>query len=92
MLFEKTSNWKKFLSADDEKVLNEFLEKVSNYRPAYKNADDVKIAQLWTALLETRKENSNLNARLKRIESILDTISQKDQKEKEELMQSLRNL
>lgn len=90
MLFTKSSKWKKFLSSTDEDILNKFLEKVSEYRPSYKNADQIKIAQLWCALLALRKENKNLNSRLKRLENILDSITKGDEKEKEELMESLK--
>ncbi|MFH1420821.1 MAG: hypothetical protein ABIG30_02530, partial [Candidatus Aenigmatarchaeota archaeon] len=72
MLFTRTSEWKGFLSIADEKALNELLERVAAYRPAYKNADEVKTAQLWCATLELQKQNQKLQERIRRLEFILE--------------------
>ncbi|HLD48743.1 MAG TPA: hypothetical protein VJB11_00090 [archaeon] len=72
MLFNSTGDWKSFLSVEDEKRLNELLERVSKYRGSYKNAPDVKTAQMWCTILELRKENIILQKRLDKLMFILD--------------------
>jgi hypothetical protein len=92
MLFNVSDDWKQLLSPEDEARLNEILKRVSKYRGAYKNAHDVKNAQLWAAVLELRKENQALLNRLKKTEFILDgmreRVRQQDAAERE-LLESL---
>ena len=92
MLFKVSDDWKQFLSQEDEARLNELLRRIGKYRGAYKNAHDIKIAQLWTAILDMRKENQALLNRLKKTEFILDgmrdRVRQQDQAERE-LIESL---
>lgn len=92
MLFKSTKDWKQFLSPEDEEKLNQFLRTVAKYRSAYRVADDVKIAQLWAAVLELRKENLILQKRLNEMEDIFHAIHErikKKQEEKEDLLKSL---
>ena len=72
MLFNSTSDWKQFLSVDDEKRLNELIEKASKYRGAYKNSPDVKTAQLWCTVLELKKENIILQKKIDKLLYVLD--------------------
>lgn len=92
MLFKVSDDWKQLLSAEDEARLNEILKRAAKYRSAYKNAHDVKTAQLWSALLELQKENEALRSRLKKIEFIFDgfkdRIKQTEEKDRQ-LIESL---
>jgi hypothetical protein len=94
MLFKVSDDWKQLLSAEDEARMNDLLKRISKYRPAYRNAQDIKNAQLWTALLELRKENQALLNRIKKMEFIFegmkDRIKQQESAEKE-LLESLEN-
>jgi len=92
MLFNGTKDWKQYLSLEDEERMNELLRKISKYRGAYKNASDIKIAQLWCALLETRKENKVLLKKIQRTErffSAMFEIQRKNEEEERELLASL---
>jgi hypothetical protein len=92
MLFKSEENWKKYLGVEDEEHLNEILRKVSRHKGAYKNADEIKTAQLWCALLELKKENIIMQKKLSRMEEIFDSMFEKrrkHEKEKMELMESL---
>jgi len=71
MLLKTENNWKALLTPEDEQRLNGLLEQIKKHRAAYLSADEVKLAQLWCALLEVQKENSTIEARLKRIEYML---------------------
>lgn len=61
------------LTPEDEQKLNSILEQIKKHRTAYLAAGDVKLAQLWCALLEAKKENALLDARLKRLEASFDS-------------------
>lgn len=95
MIFTPPRDWKSFLNIDDERELNKILEKTAKHRGAYKNADEVKIAQLWCALIELRKENLILQKKLREIEDFFELISEKirdhDKKDRE-LIKSLEQL
>jgi len=73
----KRTDWKEFLSANDEEQLNALLHRISKYRGAYKNADDVRKAQLWVACLDLFKQNVALHKRLSFVEDVLTTIYDK---------------
>jgi hypothetical protein len=49
-------DWKDLLPRKDQEMLAELLDSTRDYRAAYMQADDVKVAQLWTALIEFKKE------------------------------------
>ena len=92
MFFSPKKDWKQYLSADSEERLNEILRKVAKHRGAYRNADDVKIAQLWCAVLELQRENLLLQKKLTRIEDVFDAMfekARKQEREREELAKSL---
>jgi hypothetical protein len=94
MLFKVSDDWKQLLSAEDEAKMNEFLKKISKYRPAYRNAHDIKNAQLWTALLELQKENQALLNRIKKMEFIFEGIRERMKQQEsaeKELLESLEN-
>ena len=77
MFFDARKDWKQFLNADDEENLNIVLKKAMKYRSAYKNADDIKLAQLWCAVLELSKQNMLLQKRLGRIEDAFNAMTEK---------------
>lgn len=84
MLFTSTKDWKQYLTAEDEERLNEILKRVSKYRGAYKNAEEIKIAQIWCTVLELRKENAFLQKKIERLEDILEGMFSKIRKEERE--------
>lgn len=92
MLFKTNKNWKQFLSPKDEERLNEIILEIAKYRGAYKNAEEVKIAQLWCAVLELKKQIAFVYAKTKRLEEFFDLIKQKfedEKKNKNEIIKSL---
>lgn len=91
MLFNATKNWKKLLAIEDEMLLNDLLLRGAKHRGAYKNADDVKIAQIWCALVETKKQINSMDERLRRIEYLLGGIIKRSHEDEEKLLKSLRN-
>ena len=94
MFFNSTKDWKQFLSLEDEERLNQILNKISKYRGAYKNAEDVKIAQLWCSVLEVAKQNRILQNKLSRIEEVLEGMFSRvreQERQREELARSLES-
>lgn len=53
-------DWKDFLSEEAKKELEEILNVAKKHRPAYMQADDTRIAQIWSFLIEMRKEMKEL--------------------------------
>ncbi len=92
MLFTSTKDWKQYLSAEDEEKLNELLKRVSRHRGAYKNADEIKIAQLWCAFLEARSENVTLKKRLERLEYLLEGTFSRVREEEREKNRTIESL
>jgi len=89
MLFEKEEDWKDLLSEDAKKTLAELLDKTKQHRGAYTQADDVKIAQLWTALVELRKEMAEFTDVVKRIEEPFKAIVAIGEAEKRKAIERL---
>jgi hypothetical protein len=56
MVFEEEQDWKELLAKDAQQVLAELLDRTRDHKAAYMQAEDVKVAQLWTALVEMRKD------------------------------------
>lgn len=92
MLLQRKKDWKEFLSAEDEEKLNDVLKKIAKYRGAYQNAEEVKNAQLWCALLEVYKENKLLQKRLWTLEDLLDGMFDKIRKQERERIDLAKSL
>ena len=92
MLFRIVDDWKQFLPPEDERRLNDMLKSVAKHRTAYRASKDIKVAQLWCALLEMQKQNQLLHRRLKRMEYIFDGIAERirqEQLEEKEVLEAL---
>ncbi len=92
MLFKTSRNWKEFLSTEDEEKLNDILKRVQKYRGAYSNADEVKVSQLWCAILELRKENAALLRKLQKIDYIFGGMVERIKKQVEEEKELIESL
>ncbi len=92
MLFRENKDWKQLLREDEELMLNEILKDLTKHRGAYKNAGDVKIAQIWCAILELKKQNESIVKEVHEINEVFKSIAdhfQKKEKYKKELKDSL---
>jgi len=68
MFRDKQEDWKDFLSEDAKQTLVDIFEATRKHRGAYMQAEDVKNAQLWCAILELKKEIAGMSELLKRVE------------------------
>jgi len=56
-MFEKnTEDWKDFLAPEAQAVLADILNTAKRHKGAYMQAEDVKVSQLWCALVELKKK------------------------------------
>lgn len=62
--------WKSLLGNEDEEKLNSLIRDIIKYREAYSKADNVKMAQLWCALLDAKKQQEQIDTRLARLEDV----------------------
>ena len=83
------SDWKENLCIEAEQELNELLESVKSHRCAYKDADNVQIAQMWCALVETKRTINKLDQRLKYVETVFGGLFKVREEEREKLVKSL---
>ena len=57
MLFRKNKkSWMDYLNEEDRLILLDLINSTKKYRYAYSQAENPKIAQLWTALIELKKQ------------------------------------
>lgn len=75
-------DWKDYLSRDSQKVLAELLEETSDHKGAYLQADDVKVAQLWCALIEMKKMLDRVMATVAMTEEPFKNIAEVGEEEK----------
>lgn len=61
------SDWTRLLAPDAVALLRSVLESAYGHRQAYFKAGDVKNAQLWSAVLELKREINEVNERLDRL-------------------------
>jgi len=54
-LFED-KDWKDYLDDESKAILAEIFDKSKKHQLAYLEAEDVKVAQLWTAILELSRD------------------------------------
>lgn len=85
----KKSDWKECLSIEAEQELNQILETVKKHRCAYKDAENVQIAQLWCGLIEIKKIVGKLDQRLGYIETVLNGLFKSRDEERDKLVKSL---
>lgn len=88
-LFKKKSDWKSNLSEEDKMLLTELLDSTKKHRYAYTSADDVKVAQLWTALVEVKKELQKMNEMLGMVQEPWKAIVSVGEEEKKKTIERL---
>lgn len=68
MAFQEKEDWKELLSEDAKQALSSIFESAKKHKGAYLNAEDVKIAQLWCAILELKKDADEIKRILGKLE------------------------
>ncbi|MBI4894837.1 MAG: hypothetical protein HY833_03850 [Candidatus Aenigmarchaeota archaeon] len=60
-------DWTHFLAPDAAVILRTVLESAYKHRQAYFKAEDIKNAQLWSAIAELKREMIEMNRKLDRL-------------------------
>ena len=66
---DKEDDWKELLAPEDQEVISDLLDSSRRHKGAFMNADDVKVAQLWAALIEMKKELEQTKMMVRRAEA-----------------------
>jgi hypothetical protein len=82
-------DWKDALNSEDRELLRRLILRAKKHRLAYENADDVKVAQLWTALVEMQKEINELKEILGKISAPFKAIAEVGEKAKRKEIERL---
>ncbi|MFH8086834.1 MAG: hypothetical protein QW609_03370 [Candidatus Aenigmatarchaeota archaeon] len=89
MIFQKEEDWKNFLSDDAKETLAKLLDSTKKHRAAYLQAEDVKVAQLWCALVELQKQFAQFTEIVKKIEEPFKAIIAVGEAEKRKTIERL---
>ncbi len=85
---QAAKEWKTLLSSEDEERLNELIKSVSKYRDAYSQAENIKVAQLWCALLDMKQQQEEMERKIARLEEIFRSAGQRLQ-DRQQIRESL---
>jgi len=89
MIFGNSEDWKEELSDEAKQTLSKLFEMTRKYKYAYTQADDVKVAQLWSALVEMQKEIDSLNETLGKVQEPFNAIISIGEAEKRKTIEKL---
>lgn len=89
MVFEEEKDWKECLNDEDQQVLAEIFEIARKHKCAYCQADDVKVAQLWCALMEMKKEMNEMGRKLSTVQEPFRSIAEMGEKEKRKTIERM---
>ncbi|TAL47975.1 hypothetical protein EPN87_01695 [archaeon] len=85
---EKES-WKDFLTDDARETLEGLLAAARKHRGAYEQSDDKKVALLWSALIEMKKELEELKAHTCKLDEPFKAIVEVGESEKKKAIERL---
>jgi hypothetical protein len=88
-MFNNKEDWKDCLGDEERKILEELIASTKRHRCAYSQADDVKVAQLWCALVEMKKELDSTKAMLGKVEEPFKAIVEVGEAEKKKAIERI---
>jgi acyl-CoA reductase-like NAD-dependent aldehyde dehydrogenase len=89
MVFEKEQDWKELLAKDAQQILAELLERAKDHKGAYMQAEDVKVAQLWSALVEIKKDIDSLKQVIETLSTPFKAIVEVGEAEKKKAIERI---
>ena len=81
--------WKDFLTDEARENLESLLAAARKHRGAYEHADDKKVALLWAALLEMKKELEEIKIHTGKLEEPFRAIVEVGESEKRRAIEKL---
>lgn len=82
-------DWKEFLVPEAKQTLSNLIDATKRHRGAYSRADDVKIAQLWSALIEMKNELDEIKETIGKLEEPWKSIVELGDIEKKKTVEKL---
>ena len=73
---KREEDWKDLLCGNAQVELAELIERAKQHRCAYMQAEDVKVAQVWSALTEVSRQLKKVDERLERTEIAMKGIAE----------------
>jgi len=61
-------DWKELLNESDQEILAQLLDSTKQHKCAFMHGEDVKVAQLWCALIEMKKEMCKMSDLVAKVE------------------------
>jgi len=89
MVRKAEEDWKDFLGPDARAALAEVLNSTRKHKGAYMHSDDVKVAQLWSAIIEMNKKIDNIQKVQVRLEEPFKAIVEVGDKEKRRAIEDI---
>ena len=89
MFFEEEKDWKEFLAPESQQTLAEIFESAKKHKGAYMQANDVKIAQLWCAVLELKRDLKTLQEQVEKVSKPFKAIATVGEAEKRRAIHKL---
>jgi len=89
MFNNKIEDWKDCLREDEKETLQKLLDGTKKFKCAFSKADDVKVAQLWCALLEIKREIDEIKGMLAKVEEPFKTIVEIGDMEKRRVIERI---
>ena len=87
MKMAKIEDWKNYLAPESQNILAKILEDTKKHQGAYMNADDIKVAQLWSTIIELKKEIDSLKKAQIKLEEPFKSIVDIGNTEKEKAIE-----
>jgi len=85
----EVKDWKELLAESDKEVLAQLLDSTKDHKCAFMHAEDVKVAQLWCALVEMKKEMARLGEIVTKVEAPFRSIVEMGEVEKRKTIDRL---
>lgn len=83
------NDWKDFLTPEAQSVLAEVLNSSKRHKGAYMQAEDVKVAQLWCAIVELKKKLDSIECAQCQIEEPFKAIVEVGESEKRKAIERI---
>lgn len=85
----KKEDWKDFLAPEAQGTLSEILNTAKRHKGAYIQSDDVKIAQLWCAIIELKKQLDSVQKVQTKLEEPFKAIVEVGETEKKKAIEQI---
>ncbi|MBI2084361.1 MAG: hypothetical protein HYT70_02000 [Candidatus Aenigmarchaeota archaeon] len=86
---QQEKDWKECMTEEDKEVLNSVLHMARKHKCAYMCADDSRVAQLWCAMLEFKKELDEVKAGQEKTQMPFKALSEMGDVEKRKTIDQL---